>query len=389
MNGDNRYEKILIKYLVDELSSEDKAFVEEWIQSNEQNRAYFEELRNVWNLTALKNTIGKIKIDDEWNQFKHNILIKNSETTHPEQGEEKTNCEEITKQYGRSIRYRIIVRIAVAASILLLIGLGWKFRFFVNDKAKTTVASSLKKKTDSLTFTMRHEINTSGHDKRIQLADGSLVVLTNNSEITFREPFVGKRDIALTGKAYFKVAKDKTRPFTVASGDILTTAVGTEFSVTAIRNAHQIIVRLYEGKVVVKASDPHNGRMKNDIYLLPGQQLIYGDQTTVKVEFFKVKIQAPEESLDKELPADNPAIPENVDHPYFMFNDQSLSKVLDNLAAIYNVKIIYNKNDVQEIYWTGKYDRSESLETILKRIGKVHGLLVTRQNNDTYIIKSK
>jgi hypothetical protein len=389
MNGDNRYEKILTKYLIDELSTEDKAFVEEWIQSNEQNRAYFEELKNVWNLTALKNTIGKVKINDEWNQFKDNILIKNSETTDPEQEEEKTNCEEITKRYGRSISYRIMVRIAVAASILLLIGLGWKFRFFINDKGNTTVASILKKKKDSVTFTMRHEINTSGHDKRIHLADGSLIVLTNNSEITFREPFVGSRDIALTGKAYFKVAKDKTKPFTVASGDILTTAVGTEFSVTAIKNAHQIIVRLYEGKVVVKASDPDNARMKNDIYLLPGQQLIYGDQTTVRVEFFKVKIQAPEESLNNELPADNPAIPENVDRPYFMFNDQSLSKVLDNLAAIYNVKIIYDKNDVQKIYWTGKYDRSESLETILKRIGKVNDLLVIRENNDTYIVKGK
>jgi hypothetical protein len=389
MNGDNRYEKILTKYLIDELSTEDKAFVEEWIQSNEQNRAYFEELKNVWNLTALKNTIGKVKINDEWNQFKDNILIKNSETTDPEQEEEKTNCEEITKRYGRSISYRIMVRIAVAASILLLIGLGWKFRFFINDKGNTTVASILKKKKDSVTFTMRHEINTSGHDKRIHLADGSLIVLTNNSEITFREPFVGSRDIALTGKAYFKVAKDKTKPFTVASGDILTTAVGTEFSVTAIKNAHQIIVRLYEGKVVVKASDPDNARMKNDIYLLPGQQLIYGDQTTVRVEFFKVKIQAPEESLNNELPADNPAIPENVDRPYFMFNDQSLSKVLDNLAAIYNVKIIYDKNDVQRIYWTGKYDRSESLETILKRIGKVNDLLVIRENNDTYIVKGK
>jgi hypothetical protein len=389
MNGDNRYEKILIKYLIDELSTEDKAFVEEWIQSNEQNRAYFEELRNVWNLTALKNTIGKVKINDEWNQFKDNVLIKNSETTDPEQEEEKTNCEEITKRYGRSISYQIMVRIAVAASILLLIGLGWKFRFFINDKGNTTVASILKKKKDSVTFTMRHEINTSGHDKRIHLADGSLIVLTNNSEITFREPFVGSRDIALTGKAYFKVAKDKTKPFTVASGDILTTAVGTEFSVTAIKNAHQIIVRLYEGKVVVKASDPDNARMKNDIYLLPGQQLIYGDQTTVRVEFFKVKIQAPEESLNNELPADNPAIPENVDRPYFMFNDQSLSKVLDNLAAIYNVKIIYDKNDVQRIYWTGKYDRSESLETILKRIGKVNDLLVIRENNDTYIVKGK
>lgn len=389
MNGNNRYEKILIKYLMDDLSTEDRVFVESWIQSNEQNRAYYEELKNVWNLTALKNTIENVKIDDEWNQFKSYILTKNSKITHLKQPEENTNYSEIPERHGRSIVYRIMIRVAVAACILLLIGLGWKFRFFVNDKAKTTIAGSLEKKTDSLTFTLRHEINTTGHDKRIQLADGSLIILTNNSEITYREPFMDRRDITLIGKAYFKVAKDKLRPFTVASGEILTTAVGTEFSITAFENAHQIIVRLYEGKVVVKASDPANERMKNDIYLLPGQQLIYGDQTTVRVEFFKAKMETPEKNMNKELASDKPAIPENVDRPYFMFNDQSLSRVLDDLAAIYNVKIIYNKNDVQQIYWTGKYDRSESLETILKRIGKVQNLLITRENEDTYIIKSK
>jgi transmembrane sensor len=275
--------------------------------------------------------------------------------------------------------FRLLIRVAIAASVLLIIGLGWKF--LVNSKHETAVVQTKENETDSVLFVTRHEVNTTGKEKRIQLPDGSLVVLANNSEITFHEPFTNTRDISLIGKAYFKVAKDKTKPFAVTSGAISTTAVGTEFTVTAFKKTHQIIVRLYEGKVVVKAVDTANKRMKKHVFLLPGQQLIYGDQTTVKVQSFKMKATAPEQTMNEERVSDNPSIPENAERPYFMFNNQSLGKTLDDLAVLYNTQIIYNKQDVKNIYFTGKYNRSESLEAILNRIGIINNLTITRKDS--------
>ena len=67
-------------------------------------------------------------------------------------------------------------------------------------------------------------------DSTIVLEDGSKVRLLANSSISLMQPFSEKqRAIQLQGKAFFEVSHDKSRPFTVLSGNILTTALGTSF----------------------------------------------------------------------------------------------------------------------------------------------------------------
>ena len=281
---------------------------------------------------------------------------------------------------------RRMLSIAVAASITLLIGFGiW---LFTNNTPEQRMAAARNdKRVERMPSVVRHEVNTTGKQKRFQLPDGSIIVLENKSEISYQDPFTVKRAITLTGKAWFKVVKDKTKPFTVISGDISTTALGTEFAVTAFAKANEIIVRLYEGKVVVKAVGKTNKRMKNDVYLIPGQELIYGG-AMVKVRTFKTSSHAaPEGIIKEEIPYDNPSIPENTKSSYFMFNNQSLAQVLDDLAALYQVKIFYYKKDLKNIYFTGKYNRSDSLEPILKRIGTLNNLKITKKDNAFIISK--
>ena len=60
------------------------------------------------------------------------------------------------------------------------------------------------------------------------------------------------RDVKLQkGEAWFKVAHDRARPFTVASGNIRVRALGTAFSVRKLKDGAQIIVN--EGVVEVWA----------------------------------------------------------------------------------------------------------------------------------------
>lgn len=268
--------------------------------------------------------------------------------------------------------------IAVAASFILLIGLGV---FLITRPDKQSIVVKNNKLTKGTLFIVHREVNTTGKEKRVQLPDGSLIVLADKSAVTYRDPFIGSRDINLTGKAFFKVAKDKTKPFTVVSGDISTTALGTEFSVTVFKNTNHIVVRLYKGKVVVKPVSNGNKRMKSDVYLLPGQELIYGGITAKVRTFGSYRKVTPGKTMDEDLADDNPSIPQNTKASYYMFNNQSLTQVLDNLAALYEVKIVYNKKDLQNIYFTGKYNRSDSLEPILKRIGILNNLTITKKDN--------
>ncbi|MGR4893563.1 FecR family protein [Sphingopyxis sp. LARHCG72] len=100
----------------------------------------------------------------------------------------------------------------------------------------------------------------------VRLDDGSVVTLSSNSAVrTALSPAV--RRVRLDqGEAFFKVAKDAERPFTVYVGDINVTALGTAFSVAKADAA--VIVTLVEGSVrVVNAKD---GETRT---LVPGSQL--------------------------------------------------------------------------------------------------------------------
>lgn len=279
------------------------------------------------------------------------------------------------------------VAVAVAASVLLVITLG--ITLFTNKTTNKKITSLQNKNTytDSTSTFIHHEANTSGKEKRIQLPDGSLTVLADKSAITYKEPFTDKREIVLTGKAYFKVSKDKSRPFTVISGEISTTALGTEFTVTA-SNEHRIIVRLYEGKVVVKSVNKGNLKLKHDVFLMPGQAFVYTTEIPVAVKKFKIKnSNSPEEVMHQELERDIPSIPENTEGSWYMFNNQTLEQVFDQLAAMFGVQIVYNKADIQNIYFTGKYNTSDSLENILKEIATLHNLTITKKDNSFIVSK--
>ena len=93
-----------------------------------------------------------------------------------------------------------------------------------------------------------------GQTATVRLRDGSVVTLDTDTVLRARET-ADRRSIRLSrGQAYFKVAKDRSRPFTVAAGDKLVTAVGTAFSVRLQKKA--VEVTLVEGKVRVEDSRP-------------------------------------------------------------------------------------------------------------------------------------
>ncbi|MEI6950532.1 FecR domain-containing protein [Paraflavisolibacter sp. H34] len=291
-------------------------------------------------------------------------------------GWEEQDEPKIIRRWNRS-RWATV---AAAASVLLVIALGWLFFFQKEPEAPVVLRPG--NTVDRTVAVIRHERNSSGKEKRIQLPDGSLVVLANASEISYQDPFYEKRDITLSGKAYFKVAKDKARPFTVLSKQITTTALGTEFTVTAFKQENRIIVRLYEGKVVVRAVNKGDRKLKKEVYLAPGQELVYGGASAAKAQDFKLqKADAPEQIMNGELSRDNPSLPEDAEGYWFMFNNQALGSVFGELEKLYNVRINYNDSDVQHIYVTGKFNRSDSLEYILKQISLLHNLTVTRNSN--------
>ncbi|MGE5567201.1 MAG: FecR family protein [Parcubacteria group bacterium] len=93
-----------------------------------------------------------------------------------------------------------------------------------------------------------------GQTATVRLQDGSLITLDTDSVVRAKETDHRRMLWLAKGQAFFKVAHDKSRPFTVAAGDKLVTATGTAFSVRLDRKA--VEVTLVEGHVRVEETAP-------------------------------------------------------------------------------------------------------------------------------------
>jgi transmembrane sensor len=88
-----------------------------------------------------------------------------------------------------------------------------------------------------------------GERRSITLPDGSTVDLNARSKLRIEFTEDERRIVLLDGQALFQVAKDKNRPFTVASGEATVRAVGTQFDVN--RRPNGTTVTVLEGRVAV------------------------------------------------------------------------------------------------------------------------------------------
>jgi transmembrane sensor len=394
MEGKDNFEELIISFLLEELNEEEETFVIERINSDEQSRQYFEEVKKTLKLVGIKDVFDKVNVDKEWNSFEQALVRKEHPVIFMNEAERFGN--EIIKEIKLKRKARIFKSIsltAVAASVILAIGLGLSL-FYHHQPARQMVSTSTEEKPAVTKPFIRHLTNRSHAMQHHILQDGTEVLLADNSELSFQEPFEpNKRDIWLKGKASFKVAKDKTKPFTVFSGDISTTALGTNFTITAFENSNRIIVSLHEGKVVVKSRKWANKEGSKAYYMLPGQELVFEKNKPSNQPRVSIVANGPvnEKSSvvnnNTNLSEDQPSIPKYGNGSWFMFNNQSLDNVFDQLSDMYEIEIRYNRKDISKMYFIGTFSKADSLESILKQIALLNNLVLNKENNKFIITK--
>lgn len=116
-----------------------------------------------------------------------------------------------------------------------------------------------------------------GEIRKLPLADGSSATINSASEVRIR---LGKRHRTVTlarGEAWFRVAKDASRPFTVEAGNVAVQAVGTAFSVRRRGAGADVLVT--EGVVEAWSATETRTRVR----LAAGQRAYIGDDASVKL----------------------------------------------------------------------------------------------------------
>jgi len=213
----------------------------------------------------------------------------------------------------------------------------------------TNIDTSLLAYNTSATVTKPAGYNTlivpRGGLYKIQLADGSEVWL--NAETRLRYPVhfngVNKRTVFLeSGEAYFKVKKDREKPFIVSAGGMDVTVTGTEFNINTYTN--NFATTLAEGAVQVSAG-------ANAAMLKPGEQAIL---TAGKLSSKEVDVDTYTAWIKGQI----------------IFEETNLEEVMNNLARQYDLTVEFTTPQLKERKFGGRFRKTAQVEDILTAIGK-------------------
>lgn len=203
-----------------------------------------------------------------------------------------------------------------------------------------------------------------GEKLTLKLPDGSRVKLNANSILVFPAAFdQHQRYVKLEGEAFFEVAKDARRPFTIMSGNVQTRVLGTSFNIRAYEEEPEVAVAVVSGKVSVK------GKETEEVFLLPNQVSHYHKMDSSL-------------SSTKQDVGDLIAWSRNI----LIFDEDPAEEVWKKLEDWYGVNIIIPKEQVIQGNYSGRY-HNESLERVLDGISYASEFTYEIQENKNIIIK--
>lgn len=138
-----------------------------------------------------------------------------------------------------------VKRWLIAASVVIGLSIPSYHLFVTEDKSEELV--TLNENSKWIEYT-----NSTDAIWRVELKDGSTVVLEPDSYLKYPISFTGKtRSVILKGEAFFDIARDTIKPFYVYANDAVIRVLGTSFFVKAKELDKDIEVIVKTGKVAV------------------------------------------------------------------------------------------------------------------------------------------
>lgn len=227
-----------------------------------------------------------------------------------------------------------------------------------------TKADFSKIKTTSGEPEMKTISTPRGKDYELVLSDGTVVLLNADSKITFPTRFAGEnRTVKLVGEAYFKVSKNKHRPFIVETGNLYTKVLGTEFNLKAYPHS-DVNVTLIKGSVVVNAEG-------KEVMLKPGENAEYSENKDIEVT--TVDTEGYIQWKDG----------------YFYFDNVPLIDVVRDLGRWYNVNIEIRNNSLMSYRLHFIASRKASIKEFVDNLNEFNYLHVVHKDNKLIIDRKK
>ncbi len=307
---------LISKHLNDPTDQELLLAVEKQRALSPENDIFFLEVKNIWELSGKAARINEVDAQQAIKNLKNQLIEK-------------------------SPKKKTLWLTRIAASILL-----FSIGYLIYNQATKTVFTIKK--------TSENQVDS------VRLADGSVVILAENSEVRYPDQFDAIREISLLkGQAFFKIHKDPTHPFKVVMNKSNVVVLGTTFNIK-MSNA-KIDLGVISGKVIFTPYE--NGTTS---ILTAGQALTYD---IIKKEFLTKTAQNSDSWLTKEL----------------IFVDTPLEEVCKQLTDYYGaaIKLKNDKHTEKKLNATFKY---QSLNQVLEILNETYNIKIERENNQINLI---
>lgn len=206
-----------------------------------------------------------------------------------------------------------------------------------------------------------------GGEYFLTLADGTEVWLNAETEIRYPVQFTGnKRVVYLDGEAYFTVAPDKKKPFTVVSTHASVSVLGTQFNFRAYPDEQDVQTTLVSGSVIMQSE-----KYKQQVKLVPGEQGVLEKRSAnlTKQEVNTYLYTAWKDGR-------------------FAFRDARLEDLFNILARWYDLSVFYQSPEAKDIRFTGDLNKTDDFKSILKIIEQNERVTFT-VNQRTVFIQAK
>ncbi|WAC10900.1 FecR family protein [Dyadobacter pollutisoli] len=299
-----------------------------------------EEIEQIHKWYESLNAGSSIALTDDDRQALEEKLLKNirEEVMEPRFMEEPVPL-------NASWRFSSVFYSGVAAAVILTLS----FLLFFNKKEVVrTLANSepilVKISTGKLITTE----NKTKEAKIITLDDKSVIELCPGSRIIYPDKFPGdKREVQLTGNAFFKVTKDPHRPFSVFSGNLVTKVLGTSFRIITKAGDNAVEVEVVTGKVsvfenihttVTKEPSGKLHKPNNGVVLTPNQRVTYFTESG---------------HLMTSLVEKPVAIAAAVVAPKVVYNNELLTDIMAQLQSEYGIEIVLSSDHLEKCSFTG------------------------------------
>lgn len=177
--------------------------------------------------------------------------------------------------------------------------------------------------------------NTTSAEQKVTLEDGTTVLLKQHSSILYDKDFnKTRREVYLTGEAFFEVKRDENKPFIVHAGALVTEVLGTSFRIKPIPQSNAIEVVVKTGKVSVYTENPNRNNDHNGVILTPNQRVLF-DESSQNIIPSIVENPVPLERLETAI-------------PHLIFESTPLQTVLDRLSSVYGIEFVITNPKTSE-----------------------------------------